>query len=287
MGHRRAVPSPGRGLGTTPDATGNLASSHGRSSRSSSATADPTTGGRIVILPAAPPGWFDPEALAELWRRCQLQYSGRWCDQGGHEIPAGSPIAWVRGPGQKRRVACRPCFLQLVARLVDGDQHPEAVARSVLWRSERWGGQPFTWPCRSCGRSVFGFPASLRRACCEQCRQRMIRARRRVPLTCQCDGCGSDFTPTRKDARFCSNACRQRAYRWRRNRRAPIRNSGPDRPDRFDAWESRVAGVPFGSEAELPDVGRAPIRNAGEPVTNGHSGISPRTGTRNAGTGAP
>ena len=28
-----------------------------------------------------------------------------------------------------------------------------------------------------------------------------------------CAGCGQTFTPKRSDARYCSNACRQRAYR--------------------------------------------------------------------------
>ena len=39
-----------------------------------------------------------------------------------------------------------------------------------------------------------------------------------------CRECGNPFTPARADARFCSSACRQRAYR---NRKQPntIRNS--------------------------------------------------------------
>jgi hypothetical protein len=36
---------------------------------------------------------------------------------------------------------------------------------------------------------------------------------RRQDLVCQC--CGEKFTPKRADARYCSNACRQKVYRKR------------------------------------------------------------------------
>jgi hypothetical protein len=39
---------------------------------------------------------------------------------------------------------------------------------------------------------------------------------KRNPTFC-CYECGSPFLPTRSDGRFCSNACRQRAYRRRRD----------------------------------------------------------------------
>jgi hypothetical protein len=39
-----------------------------------------------------------------------------------------------------------------------------------------------------------------------------LRREKRVDLTC---ACGKTFTPARTDARYCSNACRQRAYRGR------------------------------------------------------------------------
>ncbi len=34
---------------------------------------------------------------------------------------------------------------------------------------------------------------------------------------CLCQSCGADFTSTRRDAKFCSNACRQKAYRRTKN----------------------------------------------------------------------
>jgi hypothetical protein len=39
-----------------------------------------------------------------------------------------------------------------------------------------------------------------------------LRREKRNSLTC---ACGKTFTPVRADARYCSDACRQRAYRMR------------------------------------------------------------------------
>ena len=37
--------------------------------------------------------------------------------------------------------------------------------------------------------------------------------RRQEPNPRDCDQCGDPFTPIRADARYCSPACRQKAYR--------------------------------------------------------------------------
>jgi len=37
------------------------------------------------------------------------------------------------------------------------------------------------------------------------------------PKRFRCTVCGKRFAPNRNDAVTCSNACRQRAYRWRKN----------------------------------------------------------------------
>jgi hypothetical protein len=53
--------------------------------------------------------------------------------------------------------------------------------------------------------------------CSRRCSEEYARIRKRVqvgPRDCQV--CGESFTPKRGDARFCSNACRQDAYRKRR-----------------------------------------------------------------------
>lgn len=51
-------------------------------------------------------------------------------------------------------------------------------------------------------------------AAAENALRRERRAASRANRTCQC--CGEVFTPTRSDGRYCSGACRQRAYRTRR-----------------------------------------------------------------------
>jgi len=78
-------------------------------------------------------------------------------------------------------------------------------------------------PCESCGRPVIdrvilGYVVLRHITCGEPACQRAIRAaparaRRRRP--CVCLGCGIEFKPARDDARYCSPACKQRAYRRR------------------------------------------------------------------------
>jgi hypothetical protein len=78
-------------------------------------------------------------------------------------------------------------------------------------------------PCGKCGRPVF---QTLQRrepeiiACSPACRKAQHNARaiaqmKRLRGERKCE-CGKMiFPPTRSDARFCSNACRQKAYRAR------------------------------------------------------------------------
>ncbi len=81
-------------------------------------------------------------------------------------------------------------------------------------------------PCGACGRPVVlrttrGLYTRRRDVfCCERCRwtyynglrnERNARAREKV-----CEGCGEGFTATRRDAKTCSAACKQKAYRLRK-----------------------------------------------------------------------
>ena len=75
---------------------------------------------------------------------------------------------------------------------------------------------------------------------CHTCYQRAWRAnRRREPEPIACASCGESFKPTRSDARFCSDRCRQRAHRA-----APPPSSQPsDRGGDIDGKrEQRGAG---------------------------------------------
>ena len=72
--------------------------------------------------------------------------------------------------------------------------------------------------CKGCGR-VFYTQIETKKYCLYslcgnrgyQKELKWRRAQERKDRTCQT--CGNTFTPKRSDAKFCSNACRQKAYR--------------------------------------------------------------------------
>lgn len=78
-------------------------------------------------------------------------------------------------------------------------------------------------PCLVCKRLVYRFATrkipkwnfcgvrcSSKGWAAERTQKRLLNS---VPI--QCEGCGSSFKPSRSDARHCSQACRQLAYRRR------------------------------------------------------------------------
>lgn len=77
--------------------------------------------------------------------------------------------------------------------------------------------------CKTCGRRVYEtLPAvwNMHAACSEQCRRRIQTDQRRREREAdraklKCMECGTDFTASRSDAMFCSNACKQADYRYR------------------------------------------------------------------------
>jgi hypothetical protein len=78
-------------------------------------------------------------------------------------------------------------------------------------------------PCVGCGRAVH-YPYSTRARsyayCSDRCRWQIANRRRQAlrQLGRQdriCATCAQPFTPPRADGRYCSHACRQRAYRQR------------------------------------------------------------------------
>ncbi len=88
--------------------------------------------------------------------------------------------------------------------------------------------------------------------CSEQCRRRVFRTERKAAQLAargederQCVGCSAEFKGRRRDARYCSVACRQRAYR--------LRLTGPCPPCRFDPCACDE-GVAFQQEDEAGKV---------------------------------
>ena len=72
--------------------------------------------------------------------------------------------------------------------------------------------------CLGCGESMA--PRAGLAVCSHRCRKRELRARRRRERRQICAGCRHDFTPARSDARYCTDACRFKAYRRRLAARA-------------------------------------------------------------------
>lgn len=72
--------------------------------------------------------------------------------------------------------------------------------------------------CAHCGRPFLG--VATRRWCSEACGEAARAARRdrtRPPIPARrCEMCGELIDATRGDAKFCSSACRQKAYRQRK-----------------------------------------------------------------------
>jgi hypothetical protein len=103
----------------------------------------------------------------------------------------------------------------------DRDQLHEAASRIV--REKLVGKikprQPETphqsTTCGSCGKSLTANRASSYSGyCSDACYERARRLKHRFKLL-SCESCGNDFTATRWDARYCSNGCRQAAWRRR------------------------------------------------------------------------
>ena len=111
----------------------------------------------------------------------------------GTAIAAGAPLAI--------RKVKRPCDTYTMRRVV------------CLSCSPGWGKGHPTFYCKTCERPVYyAKRTNLPRYCCWRCQ---YIARLVCPVSIACSVCGKTFTPPRTDARTCSPACRQKAYRRR------------------------------------------------------------------------
>jgi hypothetical protein len=154
-----------------------------------------------LIIAAATP----PDHRRRRQQATEAAQHAKCCGQCGEPIESGDPI-W-RG-----RISCYSwsTYSHLMTALCDtcGRKRP-------AWVRQR--------PCVTCGRDVIDLDTvgiNRRHAtCCEDCanearyarrRDRLAKARQKV-----CPTCDSEFIGSRSDSKFCSNACRQRAYRQR------------------------------------------------------------------------
>lgn len=120
----------------------------------------------------------DPVGISRGVRRCEGCFR-RYCrDRDVNELG----LEWVRSAG------------------IDYDGDP----LRVLAASER--------ECRGCGRVIYVRGVGVT-VCCSDCRQATRRVERADLV---CEACGEWFEAARRDAIYCSSACRQRAYRERK-----------------------------------------------------------------------
>ncbi len=154
-------------------------------------------------LPAEHLRRADDTDWAERRRRAlEAAHTATRCGECARQLAAEEPV-WVT------KISVRPWA---------GPQWPAPVCRDCR-RGERW--LPTT-PCEGCGRDVtYRTPSSRRHHafCSRRCAWRFYDRRRDEVLALarrkSCAACARPFTATRRDARTCSPACRQRAYRTR------------------------------------------------------------------------
>jgi len=136
-------------------------------------------------------------------QRCGIQFAG---DQLVTIVRKGLDRSWV-GSTPKWVAVCADCA------------SPAEAAAAEYQLDCRGCGQPMATPHPhySFEREDRPWRGSMRyKVCSERCAQRWRRRRQRADRPAShCQTCGTAFVAARGDTRFCSNACRQSAYRRR------------------------------------------------------------------------
>jgi hypothetical protein len=161
-------------------------------------------------------------------------------------------------------------------------------------------------PCENCGRPVHqqdGQRWHLRTFCCSTCERavRVTAAREQrsdARGTRKCKTCGETFEPTRTDARYCTPACRQRAYRGRKAvtdhecvQLDAFASRNAKHPARLSDRELKAALHAFAQERERQQAARrgrpkSPTRAAEPPPALDGDGLTTTAKTATANTGA-
>jgi len=137
------------------------------------------------------------------------------CDICKRELTADEPV-WHFRPGH---TIWRPGFRNEGAACEQCKTKPPKGAEWMFseeaWQP-RWGAAR---PCEYCRRLVFDRKPTRGAAfmCGPECRQAARYTRRRIAISARlCAQCRKSFLAKRNDVKFCSIACKQRAYRARR-----------------------------------------------------------------------
>ena len=92
--------------------------------------------------------------------------------------------------------------------------------------------------CEYCRKVIYTQTRNRKYCSFQTCGHKMLNLRKslkkraeRGTYTCAC--CGKQFLPIRADARYCSNACRQKDYRQRKANAASILQSGASHFENF------------------------------------------------------
>lgn len=139
-----------------------------------------------------------------------------------HQVLDDRAPVWLRHFKRRNpqyQASCEPCM-----------EHVYGQKHGIDWREDYREGLP----CAFCARPVHLSKSHCKLApqrvhCGEACRRkwwsRWQSERRKVqPHQTTCDGCGTTFLAHRSDARFCSPACKQRAYRSAPNQQLARKN---------------------------------------------------------------
>ncbi len=156
-------------------------------------------------------GGLEKRRQANLRRVVQAQMSASMCGVCGKPFGAGEVIwrgAAPAPPASERRPDLVPMCDSCRYKAKDG-------GFDSIWAEPE--------PCEACGRPVRNLrkrPARRRYiTCSERCRRRVQKAResdfRALARLKVCATCRDPFEGSRSDARYCSPACRQKAYRQR------------------------------------------------------------------------
>ena len=144
-------------------------------------------------------------------RRVRSWRTAEVCCECGRDIAPGEVIARIYqvqvggllGTTRRLMVLCEDCARAYRGRYFQ-EERTCAFCGRVVWRGRYWA--------RRYKRRVF---------CCERCQwsyynARQVASRAKDRAGAECVVCGQPFEPARAGALYCSDACRQRAYRQRK-----------------------------------------------------------------------
>jgi hypothetical protein len=188
----------------------------------------------------ADPGELDPGPVSVTDREsCVIRALPSRNDVTDKQLPAGGKLLNGNGfiarrnrqrlerEAENKGGICGGCFRKLeptetVWRFNSG---PPAYAACCHGEARDWRYWCPESPCQGCGRGVI-YQVNLRRRihvfCCDHCesvyRWRLKKTQREIP---SCETCNQPFSSKRADAKHCSPACKQKAYRQRKVQTRP------------------------------------------------------------------